>query len=279
MYMDKTHTSAARRLSDWFYAQATTTIACSGGIDSLLLAHIASARCGARVRIIHAVSAAVPSEATDRVLAQGRLHGWRVEIVRTGEFEDEFYLANPVDRCFHCKSHLYALLHELAQSGANADACVVSGANQDDLGEFRPGLLAAAAHEVKHPYIELGLGKVAIRAMARVLGLPYAELPASPCLASRLYTGTRVTPERLRFVHQAENYVREHTGCDVVRCRIDRDTMRVELPTGQGHLVGEPELSALRELAATHLPELAAVVLDAQPYAPGRAFVRVGAEK
>lgn len=267
-----------RQLGDWFIAQGSATIACSGGIDSLLLAHIASARFGKRVRVVHAVSAAVPPEATSRVLEQGRLHGWQVETVRTGEFDDEFYLANPVDRCFHCKSHLYSLLNKLAVCAVNTGGCIVSGANQDDLGEYRPGLRAAAAHGVKHPYIELGFGKSAIRAMASALGLPYAKLPASPCLASRLYTGTRVTPERLSFVHRAEMFVRERTGCDVVRCRIDKSTMRVELPAGQRCLVGEAELAALRVLAATHLPELATVVLDASPYAPGRAFVMIGVE-
>ncbi len=264
---------AIRSLGDWFDLQAFSTIACSGGIDSLLLAHVASARCGERVRVVHAVSPAVPPEATARVLEQGRMQGWRVETVRTGEFDDERYLANPVDRCFHCKSHLYGLLEGLAQASAGAGSCVVSGANQDDLGEYRPGLRAAAEHAVRHPYVELGIGKAVIRAMARLLGLPYAELPASPCLASRLYTGTRVTPQRLQFVHRAEQLVRASTGCEVVRCRIDGDTARIELPDGQGHLVDEAALSALRELAARELPEIDDVVLDARPYAPGRAFV------
>jgi uncharacterized protein len=268
---------AIERLGDWFDAQATTTVACSGGIDSLLLAHVASARCGPRVRVVHAVSPAVPPEGTARVLEEGRLHGWQVELVRTGEFDDERYLANPVDRCFHCKSHLYSLLDALECQGEASRGCVVSGANLDDLGEYRPGLRAAEAHAVRHPYVELGIGKATIRAMARALQRPYAELPASPCLASRLYTGTRVTPQRLRFVHRAEQLVRESTGCEVVRCRLDGDTMCVELPAGQGHLVGEPELAALRRLAASELPELAAVVLDARPYAPGRAFVTVAA--
>lgn len=263
-----------QHLGDWFDAQASTTIACSGGIDSLLLAHVAHRRCGsARIQIVHAISPAVPPEATERVMQQAMEHGWRVETVQTGEFDDESYLANPVNRCFHCKSHLYALMDRLSRDWSSEAGIAVSGANQDDLGEYRPGLIAAKAHAVRHPYIELSIDKAAIRAMARQLQRPYAELPASPCLASRLYTGTRVTPQRVQFVHRAEQLLRQATGCEVVRCRIDGSTMRVELPAGQAHLVGDGELAALRYLAAEHLPELGAVTLDAKPYAPGRAFV------
>lgn len=125
---------AIRQLGDWFEAQASTTVDCSGGIDSLLLAHIASKRFGARVHVVHALSPAVPPEATERVLEQARLDGWRVEAVRSGEFDDGRYLSNPVDRCFHCKSHLYGLLDELTRHGGAERGCVVAS-----------GLLAALA--------------------------------------------------------------------------------------------------------------------------------------
>ena len=263
----------AQRVVDWFNAQPFTAIACSGGIDSLLLAHVAASRPGVRVRVVHAVSAAVPPDATARVVEQATRHGWVLEQVETGEFADERYLANPVDRCFHCKSHLYAVLDRIAQRAAVDGGVVVSGANVDDLGEYRPGLKAAAAYGVRHTYVELGIGKVGIRGIARALDLPYAELPASPCLASRLYTGTRVTPARLRFVNQAEQIVRRLTGCAVVRCRIEADSMRVEVPDADRARVDDTVLAALREAARASLPELRWVSLDALAYAPGRAFV------
>jgi uncharacterized protein len=256
----------------WFAQRRACIIACSGGIDSLLLATLAHRAAGARVRVVHAVSPAVPPDATARVKEVAAIEGWRLALIDSGEFEDEHYLANPQNRCFHCKSHLYGLLERIARESA-PDVCVVSGANQDDLGEYRPGLMAAAQHGVRHPYIELGVGKQAIRAMARRLELDYAELPASPCLASRLYTGTRVTPERLRFVNRAEQMVRRLTGCLVVRCRIEVRTVRIEVPDEARHCVDDSVLAAVRALARTDLPEVDAVVLDARAYAPGRAFV------
>ena len=264
-----------RRLRSWLESIDRVRVACSGGIDSTLLAHVAHDVLGGRAAVVHAVSPAVPPEATERVLDQGRLHGWSVMVVRGGEFEDERYLANPVDRCYHCKSHLYAALARLSQedAGESARFVTVSGANVDDLGEYRPGLEAARESGVRHPYVELAIAKRDIRDIARGLRLPYAELPASPCLASRLYTGTRVTPERLRFVHQAETIVRESTGCSVVRCRIEGARARIEVPDADRARIDERVLHAVREAARQLLPEITDVVLDDRAYAPGRAFV------
>lgn len=264
--------SNLQTLTDWFGVRDDCLVACSGGIDSLLLATIAHRVSGSRVRVMHAVSPAVPPADTDRVQANAMREGWQLEIITTGEFEDERYLANPQNRCFYCKSHLYGLLESIARSNA-ADTCVVSGANQDDLGEYRPGLQAAAQHGVHHPYIELGVDKQAIRVMARHLGLDYAALPASPCLASRLYTGTRVTPERLRFVNRAEHLVRRLTGCVVVRCRIDSIVVKIEVPDADRHRIDDSVSAAVRNLARSDLPEVTTVMLDAQAYAPGRAIV------
>src|SRR5690606_35929111 len=134
--------------------------------------------------------------------------------VTTGEFQSEDYLSNPSNRCYHCKSNLYSSLEQLAGT-VSGGTTLLSGANLDDLGEYRPGLMAAAEKQVRHPFIEAGIDKAMIRAIARHLKLPFAELPASPCLASRLYTGTRVTPARLRAVEVSEMLVRENAGIAV----------------------------------------------------------------
>lgn len=261
-----------QKLTEWFCDRSYCLVACSGGIDSLLLAAVAHRVLGPGVRVLHAVSPAVPPSDTDRVQANAIRERWKLEIITSGEFDDARYLANPLNRCFYCKSHLYGLLESIALSSA-AGTCVISGANQDDLGEYRPGLLAAAQHGIRHPYIELGIGKQAIRTIARQLGLDYADLPASPCLASRLYTGTGVTPARLRFVDIAERMVRQLAGCLVVRCRIDDTMVRIEVPDADRGLIDERVLRAVRNLAFANLPEVTTVMLDAHAYAPGRAFV------
>ncbi len=246
-------------------------IACSGGIDSTLLALVAHRHMPRQVTIAHAISPAVPPEATERVKRLATSEGWALSIVQSGEFQDENYLANPVNRCYFCKSNLYDSLTQIAV--AHLGGTVLSGANLDDLGEYRPGLDAAAERGVRHPWIEAGFAKADIRALARTLDVSFSELPSSPCLASRLYTGTRVTAERLRAVHACEVLIKQRTGLDVVRCRVRDDMMHVEVANeDRGHIT--PSLLAeLGKVAARHEPSLSAAVLDAQAYRPGRAFV------
>ena len=247
-------------------------IACSGGIDSTLLALVAHRRAPGQVIVAHAVSPAVPEEGTARVRALAGEEGWDLRLVRSGEFEDESYLSNPVNRCYFCKSNLYASL-DAVRGQLDGKGTVLSGANTDDLGEYRPGLIAASEKGVRHPWIEAGFGKAEIRALARELGLPFADLPASPCLASRLYTGTRVTPGRLRAVHDCEALVRDRTGLLVVRCRVNEDTMLIEVPDDGRERINAALLAEVAVLARSIEPGIAAARLDEAAYRPGRAFV------
>lgn len=255
-------------------------VACSGGIDSLLLATMVHRMFPRDAIIVHAVSPAVPPLATQRVHEQARAEGWRLELVQTGEFGDPSYLANPVDRCYYCKTHLYSALSIIATApsqrgiGMVSRYPLVSGANVDDLGEYRPGLKAAEEFNVRHPYIEAGWLKRNIREMARQLGLPYAELPASPCLASRLYTGTPVTEQRLAAVDFSEQFLQRILGIDVVRCRVRGNDMYIEVPAAdQGKIMPNLPEQLLQELKSATFP-INAVHLDPLPYRPGRAFVQ-----
>jgi uncharacterized protein len=247
-------------------------IACSGGIDSLLLATLAHRLAPEATIVAHAISPAVPAEATRRVKAWAAQEGWTLRLVRSGEFADERYLSNPVNRCYFCKSNLYAALTDIA-AGLERDFTLLSGANLDDLGEYRPGLDAAREVGVRHPWIEAQLGKADIRAVARELGLPFAALPASPCLASRLYTGTRVTAERLAAVEAGETLIRARTGIEVVRCRIREDELVVETPAADRRRISADLIEAVLAEARKVLPQLTGARLDAEAYRPGRAFV------
>jgi uncharacterized protein len=208
------------------------------------------------------------------VVSHAEVQGWTLHTVRSGEFDDEAYLSNPTDRCYHCKSNLYDALGELRDSlTESSDAVILSGANVDDLGEYRPGLAAAAERDVRHPYVEAGVTKAEIRAIARHLGLVEADLPASPCLASRLYTGTRVTPSRLRAIEAGEALVRERAGVSIVRCRVRDDAVLVEVPASQAHLIDELLLSGIADTMTLIEPSITSVELDESEYRPGRAFV------
>src|SRR5688572_28385809 len=190
-------------------------VAVSGGVDSLTLAAVAHGLPGARAEMFHAVSPAVPPEATGRTRAIAETQGWKLSIIDAGEFSDPEYRRNPANRCYYCKSNLYTAI------ARRTAATIVSGTNRDDLADFRPGLSAAAERGVRHPYVESGIGKATVRAIAAALGLPdVAELPASPCLSSRLEPGIPVDPESLGL------------EADTGRCRIRGSGVWIELDAG-----------------------------------------------
>ena len=136
-------------------------VAASGGVDSMVLAYVAHRFSRAEVLVMHAVSPAVPLVATQRVREHAQRHGWNLRLLDAGEMADPDYLANPVDRCFHCKKNLYGRMAALA------GGTLASGTNLDDLADFRPGLEAAKNHGVVHPYVEAGLAKADIYALSR----------------------------------------------------------------------------------------------------------------
>jgi len=201
------------------------SIAVSGGIDSLTLAVIATRLLGrSRVEVMHAVSAAVPREATDRVTMLAQSEGFDLKIIDAGEFADPDYVRNPVNRCFFCKGNLYGAI------AARSSRQVLSGTNLDDLGEFRPGLDAARNFSVRHPFVEAGIGKQAVRQLAREAGLgALSELPASPCLSSRIETSIAIEPDVLAAVHRIETFLAKTLRPKTVRCRVRHSGIAIEL--------------------------------------------------
>ena len=200
-------------------------VAVSGGVDSLTLAAVACDTLGAEVRLYHAVSPAVPAEATRRTRALAVERSWALDIFAAGEFAAPRYRANPVNRCFFCKTSLYGSV-----VGRAGQATVVSGTNTDDLGEYRPGLDAARCHGVRHPFIEAGIDKQGVRAIARAVGLGgVAELPSSPCLSSRIETGIAINPAMLAMVERIEGIVRDVLEPSTVRCRVRASGLVIEL--------------------------------------------------
>ncbi len=237
-------------------------IAVSGGIDSMVLAFVAHRNCGTAVSMVHAVSPAVPEAASARVRAYAAREGWALRIVDAGEFSDPDYLANPVNRCYFCKSNLYGRIAGLS------DGPIASGANLDDLGDYRPGLLAAREHRVVHPFVEAGIDKATIRALARRHGLAdLAELPAQPCLASRVETGIAIDGGDLAFIDAAENLMRDALGATAtVRCRITHAGVVIEIGAGD---VPPTLRDALMALCA----DGGRVFAGVRPYRRGAAFL------
>lgn len=242
-------------------------IAVSGGVDSMTLAYLANRLAPGRPLVLHAASVAVPEEATARVRAYAGAHGWRLQVIDAGEIQDPRYVANPHDRCFWCKTNLYATIRGLS------DRPIASGANLDDLGDYRPGLLAAAEHGVRHPWIEAGIGKAAIRRIAAAHGLfDLAELPASPCLSSRIETGIPVTIGALAVIDRLEREIRRALAPETLRCRLRAFGIEIELDDLALARVDRP---AVESLARTVLAEHGqAGDVRFAPYRRGSAFRR-----
>lgn len=213
------------RLSQVLAAYPRLAVAVSGGVDSLTLASVAHSVLGSKVLMVHAQSPAVPGEATRRVRDLSKRFSWPLQCIDAGEFADERYRANPVNRCYFCKTNLYARLRDVWNGP------IASGANLDDLGDYRPGLLAAKEKNVVHPLIEANITKASVRRLAAHMQLgDVAELPAQPCLSSRVETGIAINADDLFFVHRIERYLTGVLGHGDIRCRITADGVRIEVP-------------------------------------------------
>ncbi len=264
--------ASKQRLGITLRAMGKVAVAVSGGVDSLTLATFAYRLLGSSVTMYHAISPAVPPAATQRTRALAKQQGWQLEVMDAGEFASEDYLRNPSNRCYFCKTHLYAAVTRHTQGQ------VVSGTNLDDLGDYRPGLSAAKEHAVRHPFVEAGMSKQAVRALARELGLPeISDLPSSPCLSSRVETGIAIDPAILRAIDAVEEYLRTalpslDLPSENVRCRYRLRGIVIEIDEAVLAQLGEKQRASIAKSVRKKFATLAAVVLF-EPYRLGSAFL------
>lgn len=263
--------AAISRLEAVLHDCGEAVVALSGGVDSLTLAAFAHRALGPKAALVHAVSPAVPPAATLRVREFAMARGAALTVLDAGEFSDEAYRANPANRCYFCKSHLYDAIR------ARFQGTVLSGTNFDDLSDFRPGLTAARERGVRHPFVEAGLTKARVRELARQLGLgEIAELPAAPCLSSRVETGIRIEAPALALIDAVETELRGALTPATVRCRVRHRGLIVEMD--------EASLAALpledRALWVERIAERARAAglegaVGFEAYRQGSAFLRV----
>ena len=216
----------------WLGQHGSVLIGFSGGVDSAYLACVALDAVGAaHVLAVIGRSASYPLEQWTTAREVADRFGVPVLEIDTDELHDPRYAANPVNRCYFCKSELWSKLVPIARE--RGIAVVVDGTNHDDLADFRPGAQAAREAGVQSPLAELRFSKDDIRELSRLRGIPTWSQPSSPCLSSRLPHGTEVTPLRLRKVENAERALRAMGITGNLRVRYHGETARIEMDHDQ----------------------------------------------
>lgn len=255
-----------QQLQTLFAQMERALIAYSGGIDSTLVAKVAFDVLGDQALAITANSPSLLPEDFEDAQVQAADMGIPHQVVATHEMDNPNYTTNPVNRCYFCKSELYDTLKPLATELGYA--YVVDGVNADDLQDYRPGIQAAKERGTRSPLAEVGITKLEVREISKLLGLPWWDKPAQPCLSSRFPYGEEITVEKLRRVGQAERYLRK-LGWSTLRVRSQGDTARIELPAAD----------ILRFTQQTELPQLVSafkaygfiyVTLDLEGFVSGK---------
>lgn len=235
-------------------------VAFSGGVDSTLVLRVARDVLQDRVIAVTALSESLPAGELEESEELARTIGARHIVLRTFETQDKNYLANGANRCYFCKTEMYARLKSFAV-GEGIDS-VLDGLNLDDLQDRRPGRAAAIEHGVISPLVEANLNKAEVRALSQRLGLPTWDKPALACLSSRIPHGTPITLQSLTQVDRAEAFLKK-LGARQVRVRHHGETASIEVEPRDFSLMRAREAEIAERLKLLGFPQ---VVLDPEGY-------------
>ncbi|MGD0650580.1 MAG: ATP-dependent sacrificial sulfur transferase LarE [Verrucomicrobiia bacterium] len=268
------------QLKSFLRACGRTLVAYSGGVDSVFLAKVAHDALGDDALAVIADSPSLPRRELQDALDLAEQFGFPVRVIQTQEMADDNYTSNPANRCYFCKSELFDELTKIAK--VDGWQTIAYGENASDIGDYRPGALAAAEFRVRAPLKEVGLTKAEIRELSAQLGLPTADKPQMACLSSRIPYGEPVTTEALAMIEAAENVLRDAGFFDVRVRHHEAGTSKSESRNPKLYLarieVGADELSRLFDdrlcesvVASFKQIGYAYVTIDLQGYRRGSA--------
>ena len=215
-------------------------VAYSGGVDSALVLAMACKVLGSRVVAVTGESDSLPAREMELAKKLAQELGVEHKIIATREMDSDNYKSNPHNRCYHCKTELYGQLRNIANDLKFKN--IANGINLDDMGDYRPGILAAKEANVFSPLRDAGLNKQDVRELAREINLPVWGKPAAACLSSRVPFGQPITPEKLRMIEEAEDFLLS-LNFSQVRVRHHGDIARIELPLDEIPLLLKEKVS------------------------------------
>jgi uncharacterized protein len=202
----------------------------SGGVDSTFLVSVAREVLGDKAMAVTASSSTFPQREMREAVEFAKGIGIKHEIIKSEELEIDGFSKNPKNRCYYCKKELFSKLLDIAREGGYC--FVADGANTDDTGDYRPGMMAARELGVRSPLLEAGLSKKDIRVLSKEMGLPTWDKPSFACLSSRVPYGQEITAHKLAMIDEAEQFLID-LGFRQVRVRHHGDIARIEVEQGE----------------------------------------------